>query len=120
MTHVNDKAVNKFDFFFQEPGLEDHFHNLADEITPLYERLVPHAYQNMTAYEEVASACRVGRNPGKPFSGITAVMDFCAHAHKDKHNMHAGLTAVSLGYFCKYFIFVGNGIMWPECCVLQK
>ena len=70
------------------------FELFADVISPLYKRLVPHAYNNMVAYEDVAGACRVGKNPGKPFSGITTVMDFCAHSHRDRHNMEAGLTGM--------------------------
>ena len=76
--------------------MENHLHDLANEISPLYERLAPHAFRNMTAFEEVATACRIGRNPGRPFSGVTAVVDFCAHAHRDRHNMNAGCTVVRL------------------------
>ena len=79
----------------------------ADVISPLYKRLVPHAYNNMVAYEDVAGACRVGKNPGKPFSGITTVMDFCAHSHRDRHNMEAGLTGMDTKQQIIYlFIFL--------------
>ena len=75
----------------------------TDEISPLYKRLVPHAYNNMVAYEDVAGACRVGKKPGKPFSGITTVMDFCAHSHRDRHNMEAGLTGVdTMAIYCGF------------------
>ena len=70
------------------------FELFADVISPLYKRLVPHAYNNMVAYEDIAGACRVGKAPGKPFSGISAVMDYCAHSHRDGRNMEAGLTGV--------------------------
>jgi hypothetical protein len=42
----------------------------------------------------MASDCRIGLQPGKPFGGVTVVNTFCAHSHRDMNNMKGGVTVV--------------------------
>ncbi|KAL0266559.1 UNVERIFIED_CONTAM: hypothetical protein PYX00_009071 [Menopon gallinae] len=94
--YARSKTVRKFRLSVrsEEQEVEERMHVLATLLSPLYSTLAPEAFQNQTAFEREASECRLGFKPGRPFSGVTACIDFCAHSHRDLHNMNNGCTVV--------------------------
>ncbi len=57
--------------------------DLATHVAPIQKRLAPDSFANMTVFERQARDCRIGRNRrGRPYSGVTTVVDYCAHAHR--------------------------------------
>jgi methylcytosine dioxygenase len=68
---------------------------LADSMALLLERVAPAAFTNLTLFSKEAGHCRIGRLGDKrPFSGVTSVVDFCAHSHHDRNNINGGCTMV--------------------------
>jgi len=78
----------------KEEELECLLENLATDFSQKCKVFAPKAFANMTSYEDVASQCRIGHGKGRPFSGMTCCLDFCAHSHKDVQNMNYGTTMV--------------------------
>lgn len=78
----------------QEDLLEEKFQKLATDITPLYKTLAPISFQYQCENEDEAKDCRLGKTKGRPFSGVTACLDYCAHSHKDSNNIDNDCTVV--------------------------
>lgn len=93
---ARSKIIRKFrlSMISEEKEFEIKLQSLASHLSPLYRCLAPVSYQNQCCFESTAQDCRLGLKPGRPFSGVTACLDFCAHSHKDLQNMNNGCTVV--------------------------
>ncbi|PFX14640.1 Methylcytosine dioxygenase TET2 [Stylophora pistillata] len=78
----------------KEEELENVMQTLATDLSTVYEKYAPQAFQNQVKGEREGLECRIGNNERRPFSGVTCCMDFCAHSHKDSRNMDGGATLV--------------------------
>ena len=81
---LEDADVEDFD----SKTIEQSLNNLATIMSKILKKATPVAFQNMVQHSEEAIHCRIGNGPGKsrPFCGVTAVCDFCAHSHYDFRN----------------------------------
>lgn len=69
--------------------------DLASIIGPIYKVMAPDAYQNHLRGDPINdNDCRIGWGSEKPFSGVTACLDFCSHNHRDTNNMTGGATVI--------------------------
>lgn len=92
--YARSKTVRKFRLSVksEEAEIEERMNIIATILSPLYKTIAPKAYDNQVQYEVEAPDCRLGLKHGKPFSGVTCCLDFCAHTHRDLHNMQDGCT----------------------------
>lgn len=95
-------------FSRQEAEIEERLQRFATVVAPLYKKMAPEAYANQVQFERLAPECRLGLAPGRPFSGITACLDYCAHAHRDLHDVSDGCAVVWPWFFFINVVIVSN------------
>ncbi|XP_063703014.1 methylcytosine dioxygenase TET [Culicoides brevitarsis] len=96
--YARSKTVRKFRLSVknEEAEIEERMNILATMLAPIYSMVAPKSYENQTQHEREAYDCRLGLKQGKPFSGVTCCLDFCAHTHRDLHNMQDGCTVQAI------------------------
>ena len=90
--------------------------SLADDISVLLEQLTPTAFNNLTAFSATASKCRIGKRQDllRPFSGVTGVVDFCAHSHRDRNDSLGGCTIVCIRLYFKIWHIYSQRKIAPQ------
>lgn len=78
----------------KELELETIFNSTSDMISKFFKKIAPAAFSKMVEFQEIASSCRIGSGPDRPFSSVTCVSDYCAHLHKDIRNMEGGCVVI--------------------------
>ncbi|KAL0629530.1 Methylcytosine dioxygenase TET1 [Plecturocebus cupreus] len=88
--------------------LEDNLQSLATKLAPIYKQYAPVAYQNQVEYENVAQECWQGQKRAKKdkkakkgqkrlsLLWVNTCLNFCAHPHRDIHNMNDGSKVVCI------------------------
>ena len=71
----NREGIKKFKLIKEatddkENEIEETLQQLATAVSPVYARVAPDSYNNMTEFEDKAGDCRIGLKPGRPFSGV--------------------------------------------------
>ncbi|XP_028405021.1 uncharacterized protein LOC114527532 [Dendronephthya gigantea] len=95
---ARSKTPRKFRLQNQEmeDSIDTLLQDLATQVAQTYKTIAPEAFENQTRHDSEGVRCRIGSNTdcARPFSGVTCCVDFCAHNHKDDHNMENGATVV--------------------------
>ncbi|XP_046863763.1 DNA N6-methyl adenine demethylase-like isoform X2 [Xenia sp. Carnegie-2017] len=96
---AKSKSPRKFKLKTQEKedSIDILLQNLASQVSETYKTAAPLAFENQSRNDVEGVECRLGnnnKNSLRPFSGITCCVDFCAHNHKDDHNVEDGATVV--------------------------
>ena len=88
-------------FQLKETAREEHYtevQSVVEEICSLtsllMEKHLTVSFQNMTAFENDSSSCRIQSGEHVPFTGVGCVSDFCSHSHTNRNNSKHGHTSV--------------------------
>ena len=80
---------------WKEIEVEYKLNNLADILAPLCKRIVPEAYEYQILHEHEGLECSLGNKSERPFTGVTACLNFSAHIHKDVFDLLNGCSVIT-------------------------
>ncbi|XP_053213546.1 methylcytosine dioxygenase TET2-like [Panonychus citri] len=100
-----DNEIRRFKLTNQseESELEYQLNKMASHVGQICKSLIPEAFKSLTkstkgddlsSSSSSSSSCRIGLDPDKPFSSVTACLDFVAHNHRDIHNVPNDITVI--------------------------
>ena len=93
------KAPKKFKLGNQvlQNELNKKMDNLATYLATKHKVAAPQTFKNMTEFDSANNSCRIGKfskDMSRPYSGVSVVLDYCCHPHKDVNNVKGGCTCV--------------------------
>ena len=90
-------------------GAEKDIHTCSEAADELLEKAVPHLFEAMAMARK--TSCTYVDPARSVFTGVTAVVDYTCHAHRDHNNMVGGATAV-----VSFAVEVGSSLSVKSYC----
>lgn len=98
--YIHSRTSITFSSYFclkQNPQVRSCLQKFADEAARGLKLYAPVAFSNLIQGSQTGAECRLGTEMDiteRPFTGLTCVLDYAAHFHKDTNNVPHGATCV--------------------------